>query len=604
MSMIKVAALVVLAGPLASAAWAQTQNEFQKLLAGDGVALDFLGGSVALDGDTAVVGARGDNDNGASAGAAYIFVRDAGGSWTEQQELFASDGDASDRFGNSVDVDGDTLVIGASDHFNAAGSYTGAAYVFTRDEGGVWTEQQKLFASDRANIQDSDFGTSVAIDGDTVVVGDFIGDSPFLPGLCSCLNSGAAYVFTRDAGGVWTEQQKLFASDRASNDWFGNSVAVDGDRAVIGAWGNDDFGVVSGSAYVFFRDSEGLWIEQQKLTASDGAAGDGFGQRVAMDGDTAVIGAVGDDDNGDGSGTAYVFTRSPGNLWIEQPKLVANDAASGGFFGGSVAVHGDIAVIAGNRFDGVGTIIRSAYVFTRSAGDAWAEQQTLAASDGEPDDDFGISVAVHENTAVIGASLDDDNGDRSGSAYVFENLLPRFDDVDRTYWAFSFIDTLAASGITGGCGGNNYCPEDPVTRAQMAVFLERGINGSGYSPPAASGTIFADIGANDFAAAWIEQLFADGVTGGCGGGNYCPNDSVTRAQMAVFLLRAKFGSGYAPPPATGVFADVPVGSFADAWIEQLAADGITGGCGGGNYCPNNPVTRAQMAVFLVRAFGL
>ena len=154
-----------------------------------------------------------------------------------------------------------------------------------------------------------------------------------------------------------------------------------------------------------------------------------------------------------------------------------------------------------------------------------------------------------------------------------------FADVPPEYWAYQFIESLAASGITGGCGGGNYCPGSNVTRAQMAVFLERGMRGSGFAPPSATGTVFADVGANDFAAAYIEQLAADGVTGGCGGGNYCPNDNVTRAQMAVFLLRAKYGSTYSPPVATGVFSDVATGSFGASWIEQLAAEGITSGCG-------------------------
>lgn len=181
----------------------------------------------------------------------------------------------------------------------------------------------------------------------------------------------------------------------------------------------------------------------------------------------------------------------------------------------------------------------------------------------------------------------------------------RFDDVGRNHWAFSFIETLAASAITSGCAGDNYCPENPVTRAQMAVFLERGIRGSDYVPPAASGTIFADVSASDFAAGFVEQLFVDGITGGCGGGNYCPNADVTRAQMAVFLLRAKYGSAYKPPTPTGTeFGDVDLSYWAVAWIEQLAAEEITGGCGNGDYCPDDPVNRAQMAVFLVRTFAL
>ena len=192
-------------------------------------------------------------------------------------------------------------------------------------------------------------------------------------------------------------------------------------------------------------------------------------------------------------------------------------------------------------------------------------------------------------------------------SFEFEPLPTIFLDVPATYWAWTFVERLYLAGITGGCGSSPliYCPDNPVTRAQMAIFLERGINNAAYSPPPASGTVFGDVPAAYWAAAWIEQLADDGITGGCGGGNYCPDDAVTRAQMAVFLLRSKYGASYAPPPATGtMFGDVPAGHWAAAWIEQLAAEGITGGCGAGNYCPNDSVTRAQMAVFLVRTFNL
>ena len=145
----------------------------------------------------------------------------------------------------------------------------------------------------------------------------------------------------------------------------------------------------------------------------------------------------------------------------------------------------------------------------------------------------------------------------------------------------------------------------PVSRAQMAVFLLRGIYGGAYQPPAATGQLFGDVTANSFAAAWIEQLALEAITSGCGNANYCPDAPITRAQMAVFLLRSLFGSAYQPPPATGkMFTDVPVAAFAAAWIEQLAAMQITGGCGKGRYCASNSVTRAQMAVFLSRIFNL
>jgi len=195
----------------------------------------------------------------------------------------------------------------------------------------------------------------------------------------------------------------------------------------------------------------------------------------------------------------------------------------------------------------------------------------------------------------------------SGESYsVF--TAATFTDVPTSYWAWLWIERLYKAGITGGCASIplQYCPEAGVTRAQMAIFLERGMNGSSFTPPPATGTAFKDVSKSYWAAAWIEQLADDGITSGCGGGNYCPENVVTRAQMAIFLLRAKHGTAYSPPAvgASTGFADVPNSYWAAAWIKQLAAEGITGGCGNGNYCPESPVTRAGMAVFLVKTFNL
>ncbi|PKN94694.1 MAG: hypothetical protein CVU44_02475 [Chloroflexi bacterium HGW-Chloroflexi-6] len=185
-----------------------------------------------------------------------------------------------------------------------------------------------------------------------------------------------------------------------------------------------------------------------------------------------------------------------------------------------------------------------------------------------------------------------------------------FEDVPVTYWAWSFIERLYNAGITGGCATTPnllYCPDSTVTRAQMAVFLLKSMHGKSYTPPLVGGsTGFGDVATSHWAAKWIKQLAAEGITSGCGGGNYCPEAPVTRAQMAVFLLKAKNGSGYAPPAlgdGSG-FADVPADYWAARWIKRLAAEGITSGCGAGNYCPENSVTRAQMAVFIVKTFGL
>ena len=226
------------------------------------------------------------------------------------------------------------------------------------------------------------------------------------------------------------------------------------------------------------------------------------------------------------------------------------------------------------------------------------------------------------NSNTLAYPSGDDHPSEAGSLKATSEFVPllnifynrwaatiSFADVPSTHWAYSWINRLYKAGITTGCGTKPliYCPEDSVTRAQMAVFLERGVHGSTYQPPAVgAGSGFNDVSTSYWAAAWIKQLAADGITTGCGGGNYCPEGMVTRGQMAVFLLRARYGAAYIPPTvgSTTGFYDVPTTYWAAAWIKQLAAEGITTGCSSGNYCPEDSVTRAQMAVFLVRTFNL
>ena len=183
-----------------------------------------------------------------------------------------------------------------------------------------------------------------------------------------------------------------------------------------------------------------------------------------------------------------------------------------------------------------------------------------------------------------------------------------FGDVPIDVGHWSWVERLANSTITAGCGTGNYCPFSEVVRAQMAIFLLRGRHcGSSYTPPAVGGsTGFGDVPLDATYAPWVKQLAAEGVTAGCGNGNFCPQTVVNRAQMAIFLLRARHGSTYSPPAvgATTGFGDVPLDATYAAWVKQLAAEGVTAGCGNGNFCPLQNVNRAQMATFLVRAFGL
>jgi hypothetical protein len=216
------------------------------------------------------------------------------------------------------------------------------------------------------------------------------------------------------------------------------------------------------------------------------------------------------------------------------------------------------------------------------------------------------NLAFGPHTFEVRAKDTDGNLDASPASYSWV-IVGTFSDVSIDHWAASFIERLFNAKITSGCGISPliYCPEQSATRAQMAVFLLKGIHGSAYVPSDATGSVFDDIAADYWAADWVEQLAAEGITAGCGNNNYCPDQNVTRAEMAVFLLRSKHGVAYNPPTATGtVFTDVPASHWAAAWIEQLAAEGITGGCGAGTYCPENQVTRAEMAVFLVRTFDL
>ena len=206
----------------------------------------------------------------------------------------------------------------------------------------------------------------------------------------------------------------------------------------------------------------------------------------------------------------------------------------------------------------------------------------------------------------VGAAAPAPSGPEFNAFIVTSTAGPyEFLDVPLSHPFHDAIHTVASNGITAGCGNGNFCPNDAITRAQMAVFLLKAEHGATYAPPPASGALFGDVPTSAFAAAWIEQLAAEAISTGCGGGNYCPDAAVTRAQMAVFLLKADLGSGYSPPPATGtVFSDVPAGAFAAAWIEELQARGITSGCGSGKFCPASVNTRGQMAVFLVSTFSL
>jgi len=266
---------------------------------------------------------------------------------------------------------------------------------------------QELFASDGAT--DDFFGHSVAIDGDYALIGAYEDDD-------NGAYSGSAYIFKRE-GTVWNEQSKLLPSDGELHDCFGCSVSINGEYGVIGASNDDDNGHSSGSAYVFKRNGT-AWTEQSKLLPSDGTEGHTFGCSVSIDGDYAIIGAVGDDDNGWYSGSVYVFRRNR-TVWDEKSKLLPSDGEAADCFGRSVSIDGDYVLIGAPSDDDNGHGSGSAYVFRRN-GTVWAEQSKLLPSDGEEHEHFGRYVSIDGDYGLIGAWGDDDNGYRSGSAYIFK----------------------------------------------------------------------------------------------------------------------------------------------------------------------------------------
>lgn len=320
------------------------------LIASDATSGDKFGCAVAVFGDTAVVGAyAGDAVGVADAGCAYVFTQ-TGEVWIQQAKLTALDAAASDRFGVSVSVHGDTAVVGANTDDTVSGTNTGSAYVFTRSDG-IWTQQAKLTASDAA-AQDL-FGGPVAVDGDTSVVAAPMDSN------ANGTSAGSTYVFTR-SGETWTQQAKLIASNGAANDLFGASAALSGNTALVGANGHSG---ARGSVYVFIR-SAGAWTQQAELTASDAAAFDQFGFSTALAGDTAVIGALEDDHPGaSNAGSAYLFTRI-GVTWSQRAKLIASDVATFDRFGNWIGIYGNSVVVGAWADDHAGGAnAGSAYVF-------------------------------------------------------------------------------------------------------------------------------------------------------------------------------------------------------------------------------------------------
>jgi uncharacterized protein (TIGR03437 family) len=375
------------------AVWSQQA----RLTANDASVGALLGASVALSGDTLVAGAFGDDGE---RGAAYVFTRSGTGSnitWTQQQKLTAQDSAVHDWFGHAVALSGDTVAVSAL----LDDESRGGVYVFTRS-GTIWAQQQKLSADKHA--AGAYFGAAVALDGDTLLAGaphDTVDGK---------LAQGAAYVFTR-SGAVWTQRSRLTAALGQAQDRFGNAVALSGETLAVGAAAAaNGTNANQGAAYVF-KFNGAAWAQQARLIAADGKAGDTFGHQVALSGDTLVVNSL-------GSAKAYVFARS-GATWTQQTRLLNSSGKSSDGFGGSLALSGDTVLVGAERSDAAVTNQGAVQVFVLR-DNRHAEQQKLFANDGAAWDSFGNAVTLSGDTLAIGALSDDSPGKAEhGSVYVF-----------------------------------------------------------------------------------------------------------------------------------------------------------------------------------------
>jgi hypothetical protein len=435
-------------------------TQVKKLVASDPNDDDRFGHAVAVAGDTAVVGAWLDDagaGGGVQRGAAYVFERHSGGThnWGQVKKLTASDSENGAGFGFSVAIDGDTIAVGAFRDDIVTAISAGAVYIFDRDLGGTdnWGERKKLTASD-PGVGD-ELGYAVAISGEYVIAG-----APHEDGAGGgSAQRGAAYVFERNLGGShnWGERKKLTAGDTADDDHFGWSVGISGSSAIVGAYREDGAGSNRGAAYVYSKDAGGLdaWGGEQKLTASDAEDADLFGNSVSISGNDAVVGAHFEDGAGATMGAAYVFWRDPlgAGTFAEVKKLGASDAGNVDVFGYAVSVRGDRILVGAYQEDGAGGASAdrgAAYVFERDLGGPgnWGESEKLGASDTQNTDYFGWAVAIDGDAAVVGAWQEDGSGGtlaNRGAAYAFSLLAEDGDE------CFAASECVSGECIDGVC---------------------------------------------------------------------------------------------------------------------------------------------------------
>ena len=376
----------------------------QVLFAKEGTSLEEFGRAVGISGNVIVAGAPQDAGLGSRAGAAYVFEQGADNIWRESAKLTASDGAPGEFFGRTVAISGSRIAVGAASLLRSGNQ--GKVYVFERNLSGSWEEVVILSADDKG--QDGSFGATVDIDGDILAVGDFgFGEQ-----------SGQISVFERSSTGTWQATDTFGASDGQPGEGFGLSLAVSGHSIIVGA---GTFFDAAEKAYVFDRQSNGMWTESDILRSPDGKAGDLFGLDVDIHDDTAAVGATGDDDNGNASGSVYLFQRASEFEWIFTTEL---HPASGGElreFGFRVELSDKRLLVAAEQDTFVNGFAGAVHVFDRQDDGGWQETDKRVPFAPESGDAFGSALALDRSRAVVGASGDEAAGaeSNSGAAYFF-----------------------------------------------------------------------------------------------------------------------------------------------------------------------------------------
>lgn len=386
--------------------WKQKRNRVRiRMIPIDPDGASAFGVSVDISGETAVIGATGGNVGDDVSGAAYVFTQNEPPFWNQHTKLVAGDRASGDQLGFAVAISDGQVIAGAPNH-SAGGTSSGAAYIFQQKEDGGWVEKIKL--SDGETASEDQFGISVAISGNLAISGAQQ-DDDVAP------NAGAAYIFER-SGSLWLQRAKLVADDAKAGDLFGNAVAISGETAIVGAPGVDDAGPEAGAVYVFIR-SDTEWIQQAKFIGADIGMFDKFGTAMAIHENTAIIGAYGKDETDIDTGAAYIFVRNGGS-WTQQAKLTHLNPVQGDRFGFAVSVHGDNALIGVHRSDATGPDSGTAYIFTRNGG-TWQQEFQLIPNDSGLGDEFGYAVDITQGIAIIGAPKEDRNEADMGAAYIF-----------------------------------------------------------------------------------------------------------------------------------------------------------------------------------------